>query len=137
MDDPRRLCKHLIRAFVENGIPDSFQQFEDDIKQRSIRGQSFIPSKSSMESMISPLPAGSINTVTANKKRKYVHLTGSGDGHSIRASVNLESEEIDLQINDDAASGSLILMQCVLPKKYRYMEKAILEWIVGEFGKLR
>jgi len=136
IDDPRRLCKHLIQAFMEKGIPESLQPFKDEIKQRAIRGQSFLPSMSSMQSMSPPIPEGSIKTITAAKKRKYVHLTGLGDGNSIRASVDLETEEFNLEIYNDMASGSLRLMQCVLPKKYKYMENALLEWISREYRKL-
>jgi hypothetical protein len=49
----------------------------------------------------------------------------------------LETEEIDLQIYNDRASGSLKMMQCVLPKKYKYMENALLEWVSGEYEELK
>ena len=139
-EDPHRLCKHLIQALTEKGIPSALISFESEIRQRAMLGQSFMPSQSSIKSMVlpvPPMPEGSIETVTASKKRKYVHLSGSGDGHSIRASVDLKTEEFDLQIYNDMASGSLKTMKCVLPKKYQYMEKALLEWISREYRKLK
>lgn len=135
-DDPRRLCKHLIQAFMEKGLPDQLEHFKDEIKKRALLGQSFIPSKSSLKDLVSPLPLGSIETITANKKIKYAYLTGMGDGRPISVSIKLEDKDFTLKVDNQWASGSLRKNKCVLPKRHRYMEAALLDWISSELRKL-
>ena len=135
LNDPRRLCKHLVKVLAKNGIPETLHTFKNDILLRASQGQGYIPAEYLSKNEKIPLPEGSIETITANRKTKYIHLAGIADEHPINASIAIMTGETSLQISDLWGSCSLEKKKCVLPKRLAYMEAALLKWLSDEYGK--
>ncbi len=136
VEDPHRLCKHLIRALHENGIPEHLKKHSDDIIWFAQHGVAFSSRDKVRKQKKLPLIEGSIITVISDKKTKYCYLSGKVNEDIIHASLPLDGDQVSLTINNFHGACNLKENICALPKAYQYMEKAILSWLINEKTKL-
>lgn len=137
IEDPHRLCKHLIRALHENGIPEHLKSYTEDILWFARHGVAFTSREKVRKQKKLPLSEGCIITVTSDKKVKYCYLSGKVNEDIIHASLPLNSDQVSLTINNFHGVCNLKENICALPKAYQYMEKAILSWLITEKNKLK
>lgn len=141
LEDPHRLCKHLIKALTINGIPDHLKEYKEDIVWFADHNSAF----TSMEKALKnkrwdkrfPLPNGSITTVTSSKKKKYCYVEGMGDEKKILATIPLIGGVVSYTISNFYGSYDLNTQASRIPWNYRYVEQAVINWIVDEYNQVK
>lgn len=141
LEDPQRLCKHLVKALALKGIPEYLKQYSDDIHWFAQRNAAF----TNMENALNkkkwdkniPLPDGSIATTKSSKKKKYHYIEGIGDDKTISAKLPLAGGVVSFTIISFYGSYDLSTQESHIPWNYRYMEQAVINWIVDEYNKIK
>lgn len=140
-DDPHRLCKHLIKALTINGIPDNLKQYKEDIEWFATHNSAFTSKEKALKNKKwdknLPLPDGSIITITSAKKKKYCYIEGIGNEKKISATLPLAGGVVSYTISNFYGSYDLNTQASRIPWNYRYMEQAVINWIVDEYNKVK
>ncbi len=141
LEDPHRLCKHLIKALTINGIPEHLKQYKEDIEWFAKHNSAFTSKEKALKNKKwdknLPLPDGSIVTVTAAKKKKYCYVEGIGDEKKILATLPLAGGVVSYTISNFYGSYDLNTQASRIPWNYRYMEQALINWIVEKYNKVK
>lgn len=135
-DDPRRLCKHLIRTVIQYGIPEYLKQHENEIAFFAARGMAFSNRNKLRRNVKVPLEPGNIETITANKKVKYLYLSGKADEKIIEATIDLKTGETTFQINGYWGSYNPGNGKIALRQVYEYLKNAMKYWLDTEYTKV-
>lgn len=140
-DDPHRLCKHLVKALTVNGIPEHLKQYRDDIDWFAQRNSAFTNKEHALKNKKwdknLPLPDGSIVTEKSSKKKKYCYIEGVGDEKKILATLPLAGGAVSYTISNFCGTYDLTTQESHIPWNYRYMEQAVINWIVDEYNKVK
>ena len=83
------------------------------------------------------MPDGSILTITSSKKKKYCYVEGVGDEKKILATLPLGGGVVYYHITNFGGSYDLTTQASHIPWNYRYMEQAVINWIVDEYNKVK
>lgn len=141
LEDPHRLCKHLIKALTINGIPDHLKQYKEDIEWFAKHNSAFTSKEKALKNKRwdkrFPLPDGSITTVTSAKKKKYCYVEGIADEKKILSTLPLAGGVVSYTISNFYGSYDLNTQASRIPWNYRYMEQAVINWIVDEYNKVK
>ncbi|HZV46789.1 MAG TPA: hypothetical protein VFG06_05530 [Thermodesulfovibrionales bacterium] len=141
LNDPHSLCKHLVKALSINGIPEHLKQYRKDIDWFAQHNSAFTSREQAIKSKKwdknIPLPDGSITTTKSGKKKKYYYLEGTGDEKKILASLPLAGGVVSFTINNFHGDYDLKTQARHIPWNYRYMEQALINWIVDEYNKTK
>lgn len=142
-EDPRRLCKHIIQVILQqDDIPEAFRQYKDDIECCAKYKTSFKPKSELINkpcwNQKESLPDGFIETISSIKKKKYCHLEGRGDGRKIYAQMPMAGGIAKYTINS-MSFGTYDLQNQIseTASYYKYMEQAIINWLVDEYNKIK
>ena len=141
LNDPQRLCKHLVKALTISGIPDYLKQYSEDIHWFAQHNAAFTTIENALKSKKwdkkLPLPDGSIKTTKSAKKKKYHYIEGIGDEKKILATLPLSGGAVSFTISNFHGSYDLNSQASHIPWNYRYMEQAVINWIVDEYNKTK
>lgn len=141
LEDPQRLCKHLVKALTIKGIPDYLKQYSDDIQWFAQRNAAFTSRENALKSKKwnknLPLPDGGIKTTKSSKKKKYHYIEGIGDEKNILATLPLSGGAVSFTISNFHGCYDLNTQASHIPWNYRYMEQAVINWIVDEYNKTK
>jgi len=141
LNDPHRLCKHLIKALIISGIPEFLEEHKEAIETCAVHNSAFVEKgkefKKKTWDKYFPLPEGSVVTLKTDKKKKYVYLEGVGDEKKILATIPINGGMVGYSINNFRENYDLLTQKSDIPWNYRYMEQAIITWIVDEYNKLK
>jgi hypothetical protein len=147
LDDPHRLCKHLIKVFADQGVPDTFKAYEEDIKWFAKHNASFTSREKALlrektlemqfyrEGKILFAP-DMITVLSRNKKRKYCYFDAKAIEKQISATMTLNGGDTSLTINDLYAFYSFSRNTCSFPDPIRFMAPAIILWLDIEYSEL-
>jgi hypothetical protein len=133
--DPHRLCKHLIQILIQKGIPEILKPYEEQIIWCAARGIRYMTKITAKKKIKEPLSIGSIETISAQKKVKYLYLAGTSDGKTIHATITLKDGDTSFQINTIWGFYNPQTNKSTFPKIYQYMRDAVLKWIDDEYHK--
>ncbi|MFZ3122616.1 MAG: hypothetical protein WA104_04525 [Thermodesulfovibrionales bacterium] len=141
LEDPHRLCKHLVKALIINGIPEHLKQYRQDIAWFAERNSAFTSREYALKKKKwdknLPLPDGSIVTEKSSKKKKYCYVEGVGDEKKIFATLPLAGRAVSYTISNFSGTYDLTTQASHIPWNYRYMEQAVINWIVDEYNKTK
>lgn len=141
IEDPHRLCKHLVKALMVNGIPEHLKQHKEDIEWFAKHNSAFTSKEKALKNkkwdINLPLPDGGIVTVNSSKKKKYCYIEGIGDEKKILATLPLVGGTVSYTISSFYGSYDLNTQASRIPWNYRYMEQAVINWIVDEYNKVK
>ncbi len=141
LEDPHRLCKHLVKALTIKGIPEHLKQYKDDIDWFAQHKSAFTDREKALKNKKwdknLPLPDGSILIITSSKKKKYCYVEGVGDGKKILATLPLAGGIVYYTISNFNGSYDLTTLASHIPWNYRYMEQAVINWIIDEYNKVK
>lgn len=132
-NDPHRLCRHLVQALVQKGVPDSLKQHEEQIIWCATRNIRYMTQATAKKKIKQPLQAGSIQTISAQKKVKYLYLAGIGDGKTISATITLQDGNASFQINNIWGYYNPQNGLSTFPKVYEYMKDSMIYWLNEEY----
>lgn len=135
-NDPRRLCKHLVKALIQYGIPSGLMPYERDIIFFAGLGMAFSNREKLKKSGKIPIEPGSIQTITAEKKTKYFYLTGKVNDTIIIAQMNLKDGATTFYINNYSGSYNPSTKMIATLKSHKYLADAIAYWLDEERQKL-
>jgi hypothetical protein len=147
LDDPHRLCKHLIKTFADKGVPDTFKPYEEDIKWFAKHNASFTSREKAIlrektletqfyregETLLKP---DMITVLCRNKKRKYCYFDAKAIEKQISATMTLNGGNTSLKINNQYAFYSFSQNTCSFPHSIRFMAPAIILWLDIEYSAL-
>lgn len=141
LDDPHRLCKHLVKALTIKNIPEHLKQYKEDIDWFAQHKSAFTDREKALKNKKwdknLPLPEGNIRTITSSKKKKYCYVEGIGDEKKILATLPLAGGVVHYHITNFGGSYDLTTQASHIPWNYRYMEQAVINWIVDEYNKVK
>jgi hypothetical protein len=141
LENPHRLCKHLVKALTIKGIPEYLKQYSEDIHWFAKRNSAFTSKENALKSKKwdknLPLPDSGIITTKATKKIKYHYIEGIGDEKNILATIPLAGGAVSFTISNFNGSYDLNTQASHIPWNYRYMEQAVINWIVDEYNKTK
>lgn len=147
LDDPHRLCKHLVRIFADQGVPDTFKAYEEDIKWFAKHNASFTSREKAFlrektlkmqfyrdrKTLFMP---DMITVLSRNKKRKYCYFDAKAIEKQISATMTLNGGDTSLKINNLYAFYSFSRNTCSFPDPIRFMAPAIVLWLDIEYSEL-
>jgi hypothetical protein len=147
LDDPHRLCKHLVRVFADKGVPDAFKAHEEDIKWFAKHNASFTSREKALlrektletqfyregKTLFAP---DMITVLSRNKKRKYCYFDAKAIEKQITATMTLNGGDTSLTINNLYASYSFSRNTCSFPDSIRFMAPGIVLWLDIEYSEL-
>jgi hypothetical protein len=137
LNNPHRLCKHLVQAVTKTGIPPFLTQYKSDIEWFARQKASFTNRDSVRHNNKTALPVGTIQKVATNKKRKYCHSEAIANGKKISATIPLQGGRVSYTINNLNAFYDTITQESFIPIAYRSIEQAVVKWITEEYNKVR
>lgn len=137
LEDPHRLCKHLVKALAVNSVPEYLKQYTEDIEWFAKHNASFTSKEKVQRDKRLPLPGGSIITTTSEKKRKYCYVKAVANEKKISVAIPLAGGLVSFTINNLHATCDLNSQRSFMPWQYKYMEQAIINWIVDEYNKVK
>jgi len=141
LEDPHRLCKHLVKALTINGIPEYLKQYSEDIHWFAQHNSAFASKEKALKNKKwdknLPLPDSGIATTKSTKKKKYHYIEGIADEKKILATIPLGGGIVSFTINNFHGSYDLNTQESHIPWNYRYMEQAVVNWIVDEYNKTK
>lgn len=141
LEDPHRLCKHLVKALTISGIPEHLKQYNEDIDWFAQHKSAFTDKEKALKNKKwdknFPLPDENIRTITALKKKKYCYVEGVGDEKKIIATLPLAGGVVYYHITNFGGSYDLTTEASHIPWNYRYIEQAVINWIVDEYNKVK
>lgn len=141
LENPHRLCKHLVKALSIKGIPEQLKKYKEDIEWFAQHTSAFTDREKALRSKKWDknllLPDGSILTITSSKKRKYCYVEGVGDEKKILATLPLGGGVVYYHISNFGGSYDLTAQASYIPWNYRYMEQAVINWLVDEYNKVK
>jgi len=137
LDNPHRLCKHLVQAIAKTGIPPFLTQYKTDIEWFAQQKATFTDRYSVRRTKKLALPIGSVQSIATNKKRKYCYSDAIADGKKISAAIPLQGGMVSYNINNLHASYDTVTQESFIPITYRNMEGAIVAWIVDEYNRVK
>jgi hypothetical protein len=147
LDDPHRLCKHLIKVFADKRVPDTFKAYEEDIKwfakhnasftsrEKALLREKTLEIESYREGKIFFKP-DMITVLSRNKKRKYCYFDAKAIEKQISATMTLNGGDTSLKINNLCAFYSFSQNTCSFPDPIRFMAPAIILWLDIEYSGL-
>jgi hypothetical protein len=147
LDDPHRLCKHLIKVFADKGVPATFKAYEEDIKWFAKHNASFTSREKALlrektlemqfyqegKTLFTP---DMITVSSRNKKRKYCYFDANTIEKQISATMTLNGGDTSLKINNQYAFYSFSQNTCSFPDSIRFMGPAIILWLDVEYSDL-
>lgn len=134
-DDPRRLCKHLIKALVQFGVPDCLKQNEGEIAFFASKGMAYTTREKLRKQGKEGMFNDAIKTIIAKKKVKYLYLSGLVDTKTVEATIELVTGDASFQINGYWGSYNATSNQIALRKSYTYLSDAMKRWLKEEYLK--
>jgi hypothetical protein len=137
LDNPHRLCKHLVQAIAKAGIPSFLTKYKSDIEWFAQQKASFTDRDSVRRTKKLALPVGSVQSLATNKKRKYCYSEAIADGKKISAAIPLQGGMVSYTISNLHASYDTMTQESFIPTTYRNLEEAIVAWIVDEYNKVK
>ncbi len=137
LEDPHRLCKHLIKALAVNGIPEYLKQYKEDIEWFAKHNAGFTSKEKVQRDKKLPLADDSIITATSKKKKKYCYADAIANEKKISATIPLAGGRVSYTINNYHATYDLNSYRSRIPWQYKYMEQAVINWIVDEYNKVK
>jgi hypothetical protein len=144
LDDPHRLCKHLVKLFADQGVPDIFKAYEEEIKWFAKHNASFTSRDKALtrekqhiyEKAKSYFTHDQIVVLSRNKKRKYYYIEAKAIERQISATMRLDDGDTSLKISNSYAFYSFVQNTCSFPDSYRFMAPAIILWLDIEYSEL-
>ncbi len=145
LHDPHRLCKHLVRIFAVQGVPDVFKSYEEDIKWFAEHNASFTRRDKALarekeqnyqKAKDNYLTPDQIIVLSRNKKRKYFYVQAKVFEKPISATVTLDNGDTSLTISNLYGFYSYVQNKCTFPYSYRFMAPAIILWLDHEYSEL-
>lgn len=147
LDDPHRLCKHLIRVFADKGVPDAFKAHEEDIKWFAKHNASFTSREKALvrektleirfyregKTLFTP---DMITVLSRNKKRKYCYFDAKAIEKQITATMTLNGGDTSLRISNLWAFYSFSRNTCSFPDPIRFMAPGMVLWLDIEYSAL-
>jgi len=145
LDDPHRLCKHLIKVLADKGVPDTFKAYEEDIKWFAKHNASFTSREKALvrektfemqsyregKTLLTP---DMITVFSRDKKRKYCYFDAKAIEKQISATMTLNGGDTSLHINNLYAFYSFSRNTCSFPDPIRFMAPAIILWLDMEYS---